>query len=51
VAQGLIGAHETVALLITGNGLKDIQSAIKAAGAPTYIEPDLAAVKAALGSS
>ena len=50
VAQGLIGAHETVALLITGNGLKDIQSAIKAAGAPTYIEPDLAAVKAALGS-
>ena len=48
VKQGVIAAHETVALLITGNGLKDIQSAIKAAGAPTYIEPELAAVKAAL---
>lgn len=49
VAMGLIAAQETVALLITGNGLKDIQSAIKAAGAPTYIEPNLAAVKAEIG--
>ena len=48
VEQGLIAATETVALLMTGNGLKDIQSAIKAAGAPTFIEPRLAAVKAAL---
>ncbi|NMC33431.1 MAG: threonine synthase [Veillonellaceae bacterium] len=48
VKQGVIAANETVALLITGNGLKDIQSAIKAAGAPTYIEPELTAVKAAL---
>ena len=48
VKQGVIAANETVALLITGNGLKDIQSAIKAAGAPTYIEPELAAVKVAL---
>ena len=46
--QGLIAATETVALLMTGNGLKDIQSAVKAAGAPTFIEPRLAAVKAAL---
>ena len=49
VAQGLIAADETVALLVTGNGLKDIQSAVKAAGAPNYVEPTLAAVKAALG--
>jgi threonine synthase len=49
VAMGLVAAQETVALLITGNGLKDIQSAIKAAGAPTYIEPKLAAVKAEIG--
>ncbi len=49
VEQGLIATSETVALLVTGNGLKDIQSAIKAAGAPTYIEPELAAVKTALG--
>ena len=48
VEQGLIAATETVALLMTGNGLKDIQSAVKAAGAPTFIEPRLAAVKAAL---
>ncbi len=48
IEQGLIGAGDTVALLVTGNGLKDIQSAIKAAGAPTYIEPEVAAVKAAL---
>ncbi len=48
IEQGLIGARDTVALLVTGNGLKDIQSAIKAAGAPTYIEPEVAAVKAAL---
>ena len=49
VEQGLIATSETVAILVTGNGLKDIQSAIKAAGAPTYIEPELAAVKTALG--
>ena len=49
VEQGIIAAEETVALLITGNGLKDIQSAIKAAGAPTYIEPKLSAVKAEIG--
>ena len=49
VEQGVIAAEETVALLITGNGLKDIQSAIKAAGVPTYIEPKLAAVKAEIG--
>ena len=45
VRQGLIGPHETVALLVTGNGLKDIQSAVKAAGAPTSVDPNLAAVK------
>ena len=48
VAQGLIDSSETVALLVTGNGLKDIQSAVQAAGAPTLIAPELSAVKAAL---
>ena len=51
VTQGLIAADETVALLVTGNGLKDIQSAVKAAGAPKSVEPTLAAVKAALGDA
>lgn len=49
VTQGLIATDETVALLVTGNGLKDIQSAVKAAGSPNYVEPTLAAVKTALG--
>ena len=47
--RGLIAAGETVALLITGNGLKDIQSAVQAAGSPTRIAPSLSAVKKALG--
>lgn len=32
---------ETVTAIITGNGLKDIDSALKAAGKPALIEPDL----------
>ena len=48
VEQGVIAATDTVALLVTGNGLKDIQSAVLAAGAPTRIAPELTAVKAAL---
>ena len=38
----------SVALMITGNGLKDIGSAMKASGQATIIEPTLAAVKKAL---
>lgn len=48
--EGIIAAGETVALLVTGNGLKDIQSAVQAAGTPTRIAPELAAVRAALGN-
>ena len=51
VELGLIDPSATVALLITGNGLKDIQSAVQAAGAPTRIAPALSAVRAALGES
>ena len=32
VESGIIGHSESVALIVTGNGLKDIQSAIRAAG-------------------
>lgn len=45
---GRIGADESVVVVITGNGLKDVTSAIKAAGQPHIIDPDLKAVKAAL---
>lgn len=48
VRQGVIDPAETVAILVTGNGLKDIQSAIKAAGAPIAVDPDLKAVRSAL---
>lgn len=45
VAQGVIGPHDRVAACVTGNGLKDVQNAIKAAGAPIKAEPDLAGLK------
>lgn len=43
-----MAAGATVVLMITGNGLKDIGSAMKASGQTTIIEPTLAAVKKAL---
>lgn len=46
VAQGIIAPAETVAIIVTGNGLKDTQSAIRAAGAPSIVEPAIDAVRA-----
>lgn len=43
---GFIDAAASVAIIITGNGLKDIQSAVKAAGMPIAVEPDIMAVRA-----
>jgi threonine synthase len=48
VKAGIISPHESVAIIVTGNGLKDIQSAIKAAGAPIAVEPDISAVRAVM---
>ena len=48
MAQGLVQAHETVVVINTGNGLKDVRAAMAAAGDPVVIEPDLAAVRKAL---
>ena len=39
--QGLIGKDATVVSVVTGNGLKDVANAIKSAGEPLHIEPDL----------
>ncbi|HQX75559.1 MAG TPA: pyridoxal-phosphate dependent enzyme, partial [Thermoflexales bacterium] len=36
-AQGLIGSADEVVLQLTGNGLKDTKSALRAAGAPRVI--------------
>jgi len=48
VAQGMISKNETAAVIITGNGLKDVQSARRAAGEPVTIPPDMGALAAAL---
>ncbi len=49
-ATGLIGADETVVSIVTGSGLKDVESAIKATGEPVIIEPNLLALEKALPS-
>ena len=45
VKQGFVKSDETVVCMLTGNGLKDIASAMKVAGAGTVVEPTLDAVK------
>ncbi len=45
VRAGMVKSEETIVCLITGNGLKDIKSAMQVAGAGTVIEPTLEAVK------
>jgi threonine synthase len=44
-----IDPAETIVVVVTGNGLKDVASAMKAAGAARVIEPKLEAVKNVLG--
>ena len=39
--EGLIPHDATVVSVVTGNGLKDVANAIKSAGEPIHIEPDL----------
>jgi threonine synthase len=39
--NGVIGSGETIVAIVTGNGLKDVQNAIAAAGEPIRIEPSL----------
>jgi threonine synthase len=46
-----IAAKERVLVMITGSGLKDTRSAIRAAGRPIAIEPSVAAVEQALEGS
>jgi threonine synthase len=40
-AQGLVKENESVVLLVTGSGLKDIGAAMKSVGKPHVIKPDL----------
>jgi threonine synthase len=43
--QGLVSPEETIVVIVTGNGLKDVRSAIKVAGKPISIAPTLDEVK------
>jgi threonine synthase len=43
-----IGRAETVVVIVTGSGLKDVPAAMRAAGQPHVVEPTLAAVRQAI---
>ena len=45
VLEGIIRADESVAVISTGSGLKDVKNALRAAGKPFSCEPDLAALE------
>jgi threonine synthase len=45
VEQGIIHRSESVALIMTGNGLKDTQSAMRAVGAAILIEPSMEEIR------
>lgn len=44
ISDGVIQGNESVVLVSTGNGLKDISNALKAAGEPIKIDPDVEAL-------
>ncbi|KUK57193.1 MAG: Threonine synthase, partial [Synergistales bacterium 53_16] len=47
--QGLIGKNERVAVIVTGNGLKDIEGAKKSVGGPVVVNADLEELRKVLG--
>ncbi|MGQ9493659.1 MAG: threonine synthase [Anaerolineae bacterium] len=48
--QGQINPGERIVVLVTGNGLKDVQSAIQAVGKPHVIEPTMDALHTLMAS-
>ncbi len=48
VKQGLVKSDETIVCMITGNGLKDVKSAMQVAGEGIHIEPTLEALRKAM---
>jgi threonine synthase len=48
VELGIIDPAESVAVIVTGNGLKDIQSAIRAVGSPISVRPEIEEVRKAV---
>jgi threonine synthase len=51
IETGQIGPDDPVLVLNTGNGLKDVKSAMKAAGEAPVIEPTMSALNAFLGKA
>jgi threonine synthase len=49
--RGIVSPWESVAIIVSGNGLKDTASALEAAGPPIDVAPDLDAVEEALGEA
>lgn len=45
VKEKKVRENESVVLMVTGNGLKDVQSAMKSVGKPIVIKPELAELK------
>jgi len=45
IREGLVGAGERVVVQVTGNGLKDVESALRAVEEPPRAAPDLAEVR------
>jgi threonine synthase len=41
--EGRVRASDTIVAVVTGSGLKDVNSAVRAAGAPHVIDADLGA--------
>jgi len=48
VRDGIVGRRQTALAVVTGSGLKDVRTAIRAAGAPFDLPPDDAALAAHL---
>jgi threonine synthase len=48
-AQGVISPDERVVVVVTGNGLKDVDNAVRAGGQPISIDPTVQALKQAFG--
>lgn len=50
LGEGRVGSNERVVVLVTGNGLKDTETAIKAVGTPHSVEPNMDAVRELVAS-
>ncbi len=51
LTSGDLPSGERAVVLVTGNGLKDIESAFKAVGEPLRVEPSMAAVEKLVGAN